>query len=82
MDYTPAGGTTRDLLVIVGEKTVPVDVGERTADGLQTWIRAIASEVPALAQGDAVVIGSAAYTIDGLEYDRGGTVLCTLLRDP
>jgi len=78
--YTPAGGTARELLVIVGEKTVPADVGEIASDGLEIWIRALAAGVPELAQGDAVTIGTAEYTVDGIEYDRGGTVLCTLVQ--
>lgn len=80
--YAPAAGVAHDLLAIVGERTEPVELGQLTTDGPQVWIRVIATQVPDIAQGDGVTIGDAIYRIDGLEFDRGGTVMATLIRDP
>jgi len=77
--YTAGAGTPREIVVIVGEKSQPAEFEDITSDGLEVWIRALVADVPALAQGDGVTIGSAEYKVDGIEYDRGGTVMCTLV---
>ena len=81
--YTPSvpTGPPRGVLVIVGQRTESIELGELSHDGLQVWIRAVAADVPELRQGDAVAIDAANYRIDGIEFDRGGTVMATLIND-
>ena len=83
VSYTPTVpvGPARDVLVIVGQRTEPIELGEHSHDGLQVWIRAVAVDVPELRQGDAVAIDAATYKVDALEFDRGGTVMATLVND-
>ena len=83
VSYTPGSpvGPARDVLVIVGQRTETTELGELSHDGLQVWIRAVAADVPELRQGDAVAIDAANYRIDGIEFDRGGTVMATLIND-
>lgn len=80
--YTPAGGTARSVKVIPGRGAAPSQFPELQADGSRRWLRAIAAELPELAQGDAVSIGDDDYIVDGIEYDRAGTVMATLVDAP
>ena len=80
VDYTPSGQPTRPLRVIIGRRTVPVEFENLQSDGEAVWIRTIAAYVPDLAQGDQVQLPDGLYTVDGLDYDRAGTVLATLIR--
>jgi hypothetical protein len=81
--YTPTSpeGPARDVQVIVGQRTEVTEFGTLQHDGLQVWIRAIASDVPELVQGDAIAIDAATYVIDSVEFDRGGTVRAGLISD-
>jgi len=79
--YTPAGGTARDVTAITGTRAAPSDFPTLRADGLAVWVRFIASDVPELAQGDAVSFADNDYTVDGIEPDRAGTVMVTLIND-
>ena len=81
--YTPTvpTGPPRGVLVIVGERTESIEFDNVAHDGLQVWIRAVASDVPELRQGDAVTIDTATYKVDSVEFDRGGTVRAGLIND-
>lgn len=79
--YTPAGtGIARDVTAIFGRKSVEADFGDVALDGVQIWVRSVAADLADLAQGDLITVDGIGYTVDGIEFDRAGTVLATLIR--
>lgn len=78
--YTPQGGITREIVVLVGERGEPAEFGELRGDGVQVWLRDIGGFAPELAQGDSVKIGETDYTVNGIEPARYGRPRATLIR--
>lgn len=79
--YAPEGGTARAVKAITGRSAAPVDFPNLRADGVRVWARFIATDVPELRQGDGLSFGGNDYTVDGIEPDRAGSVMVTLIND-
>lgn len=77
--YTPSGGDARTIRVIEGRGSAPVDFPQLQADGVRRWARIVTADVPELAQGDELELSDGTYSVDGIEPDRAGTTLATLI---